>query len=307
MEWDKLKVFYHLAKSGSISQAAQTLNTSQPALSRTLQLLEHRLNSKLFHRQPRGITLTKQGQILFRQVQIMMIAAEEAIALLEEEQNTPKGLLKVGVTAGFASLYLSPYIPDFLRKYPDIRLDIIANDILPNIEDREVDVIIGPPHADHPDLIEHPLARFQLKLYASSEYLEKFGTPKSVEELDHHRLIGVGDHRASPFMPLNWHLTAGKQKGEVREAYIQINLAQSRCLFAEKDLGIIAIPCETPFLKESGLVEVLPHVEGPIIDMYYGYLTSQKNSKKIKVFHDYLNEVFISYRRLECEQLKQKL
>jgi len=295
MEWEKLKVFYHLARSGSISQAAQTLNISQSALSRSLQHLEYRVNAKLFYRQPRGITLTKQGHTLFRQVQIMMEAAEKAASLLQEEDKEPRGLLRIGVTVGFASLYLSQHIPEFLRKYPDINLDIIANDMLPDLEDQEVDAIIGPSQ-DYPDVIENHIARFHMKLYASSKYLEKFGTPKIVADLDNHRLIGVGDHKVSPFMPLNWHLSVGNPEGEVRKPYLQINLAHSRCLFAEQDIGIIAIPCETPGLKDTCLVEVLPDIEGPIIDMYYSYLPPLKNSHKIKVFCNYLEEVFVDYK-----------
>lgn len=296
MDWDKLKIFYFVAKSGSISQAANTLNISQPALSRSISSLEYGLKIQLFHRHARGISLTKEGEIIYEAAIKMYNNLFQAQQRIDEGKQEIKGLITIASTAGFAELYLTPCIPAFLEKYPDIVLDINANDILPDINSRETDVLISPYITDQPKLTQELLTVFQLKLYASPNYLKKFGTPKTLQELDNHRLIGYGTHKVNPFMPLNWHLSAGKPEGEVRQPYLQVNLALSRCKLAASDLGIITIPCDTPGLKEMDLIEVLSDIQGPVIKMYYIYSDHVKNYRKVKVFGDHLKEVFSKYR-----------
>ena len=308
LDLDKLKVFYYVAKAKKFTTAAENLNISQPALSRSVQLLEDRLGLKLFYRHARGLTLTAQGEILAATVGKMLSTLESVTEKLYEEEKEPKGPLKVAATGGLVNLFLLPHIPEFLKQYPDIRLTLIANDAIPSFEFGEVHVVIRPQIHDPEagDLIQKHLLTNHVGLYASKEYLEKFGIPKTPDDLDNHRLIAFGDHaEAGYFKSMNWHLTLDTEDGSAREPFLQVNSPQARFTMAQASLGIIALSKEHPGLQTSGLINVLPDIPGPVVESYYIYPKELQNSKKVIMFQRYLEDVFIKEYGKEAQDFKQ--
>ncbi len=295
LDLDKLKIFYYVAKAKKFTIAAELLNISQPALSRSIQLLEERLGIKLFYRHARGLTLTAQGELLAPIIGAFLNKLDGVTEKLYEEEKEPKGPLKVVANKGLLELYLLPYIPGFLKLYPDIRLTLQITDAVPSLEFGEAHIIIRPalPGSESEGLIQKPLLKNYTGLYASQDYLEEFGIPKAPKDLNNHRLIAYGDHiEAEPFKAMNWHLTLGTESGEIREPFLQINSAQARFTLAKAGLGIIALSKEHPDLENSGLIPILPDLPGPIVESYYIYPKELANSKKVIALHQYLEEVF---------------
>jgi DNA-binding transcriptional LysR family regulator len=308
LDLDKLKIFYYVAKAKKFTTAAEILNTSQPALSRSIQLLEDRLGVKLFYRHTRGLTLTAQGELLLPIVGKFLGELEAVSEKLYEEEKEPKGPLRVGASEGLINFFLLSYIPGFLKLYPDVRLTFVANDTIPSLEFGEAHVMIRPliqgPGAE--DLVQNHLITNFAGLYASKEYLKKFGVPKEPADLDHHRLIAFGDHtEAAYFKAMNWHLALGAEPGERREAFLQVNLPHARFVLAQAGVGIIALSKEHPGLKESGLIQVLPHVPSPTVKSYYTYPKELENSKKIIALRDYLLEVFARDYGTKDQEIKK--
>jgi DNA-binding transcriptional LysR family regulator len=298
MDWNKLRVFYHVARSGSFTLAAEKLNISQPALSRSIISLEDRLKTKLFQRHARGLILTKQGEILFMHAKKMLEEADKARTEIQEEETEPQGNLKIIATGGMVNHFIIKYIPEFVRRYPKIHLNIVASDNIPEFDVRGVDVAIRPQIHGQEGLIQRHLFTNHIRLYASPEYLNTYGIPKTPQDLDHHQLISFGSHdEARYFLPLNWHLTVDAPSDHVREPYIEVNTPHARLQLAESGLGIAALSKEHPGLDQANLVEVLPDLVGPVVETYYIYSTQLKDSKRVKVFGDYLAEAFsINYR-----------
>ncbi|MGB0935211.1 MAG: LysR family transcriptional regulator [Alphaproteobacteria bacterium] len=293
MDWDKLKAFYHVANVGSITEASEYMNLSQSSVSRQVLSLEDRLRCPLFHRHSRGISLTKQGQILFDAVKKIFSEIESAKTLIQEEKEDPRGNLKVATTYSLASLWLTGMVPEFLEKYPDIRLTIIGNDDELDLSTHRADVAIRPMIPHQPDLVQHYLLSFHLKLYASVDYLQKHGTPQSPEDLDHHQLLTFGEDIIHPYGNINWLLRVGAKAGQVRESYIKMNSSMGLRRLAEEGMGIAALSAEyaaqkTP--KGSKLVEVLPDLKGPVVDLYYIYPEQLKGSKRVLALYDFINE-----------------
>ncbi|MBY0292514.1 MAG: LysR family transcriptional regulator [Alphaproteobacteria bacterium] len=288
LDWDKLKIFYFVAKAQSFNRAAQDLNISQSALSRHVQLLEHLMKVQLFNRIPRGLVLTKQGEILFEKVKEMLSSLEDAKSAIQEETDIPCGSLKVATTVALADLWLVERVAGFLERYPDIELEIIGHDEGLDVKAREADVSIRPFIEDQSDLIQEYLFSCFLKLYASSEYLKKHGCPQSVKDLDKHKIISFGEYNIRLFSDIDWALRIGNKLEQVRKPYISINSSKGACRLAELGLGIVALSKEFPGIEQSNLVNILPTVEGPIIDLYYVYPTALKNSKRVQVFSEYL-------------------
>ena len=294
IHWDKLRLFHQIAKAGSFNAGAQTLNISQPALSRSIQILEKHLQVRLFERLADGLKLTRQGEILFDSVE--KITGELALTqiTLESEEKEPVGSLRIAATSGFASHYLTIILPEFLTKYPKIQLSIYCSDILPNLHSDEADAIISPFIKKDASLVQTYLTAFHLKLYASKEYLEKYGTPKSASDLDQHQLLSYGDHKTlHPFSQANWHLTLGLKDGMIRQPYVMVNSAAGLFNLARAGMGIASISMEHPPLKNSSLVEVLPHIKAPTIEAYFIYSTRNKKIKRMELLKQFLLDKFI--------------
>ncbi|MBL0941129.1 MAG: LysR family transcriptional regulator [Alphaproteobacteria bacterium] len=292
MDWDKLKLFYHVARIGSFTKAATILDLSQPALSRSIGILAKTLNTKLFHRKPRGIELTRQGEVLYRFAHKMFLEAEEMTRFLHGGDTEPRGLLKVLTTHSIAYSWLINYIPGFSEKYPDIQLTIFGDDERTNLY--EADVMIRPYIPHQPDLVQKPLTSFRIGLFASRDYLEKYGTPKTPQDLDHHRLISFGGDTLHPYGNVNWILRLGIQSENPRQPFLQINSSQGLLKAAKLGLGIVELGTKHPELEGVDLVEVLPDCEGPLVEIFYIYPEHLKTSKRVTALADYLDEVLKS-------------
>lgn len=290
LDWDKLKVFYFVAKAKSFNRASKDLNISQSALSRHVQLLEHLLKVQLFNRVPKGLVLTKQGEILYEKVKEMFSSLEDAKAAIQEETSEPCGSLKVATTVALASVWLVERVSGFLELYPQIELDIIGYDEQLDVKTREADVSICPFIEGQSDLIQEYLFSCFLRLYASPEYLMKYGNPQSVKDLDNHKIISFGEYNMKLYSDIDWPLRIGAKPEHIRKPYVSINSSQGACRLAELGVGIVALSKEFPGIEITNLVNILPDVQGPVIDLYYVYPSALKNSKRVQAFGKYLSD-----------------
>lgn len=290
IDWDKYKTFYYVAKAGSFTAAGEILNLSQSALSRSIQNLEYQVGMKLLERIPRGVILTKQGEGLFKAAEKALEVFTRAEMLMLEQEEELQGTLKIATTMAIASVWIMPYIGDFLKKNPRIRLTVIGNDEELDLKTRQADVSVRPFMANQPELIQELISVFHLKLYASPEYLKKYGTPKMLEDLDQHQLIVFGYDTVNPYNDINWPLKLGMPEGLLRDPYLCINTSSGMRQAAEDGHGIIALAEEFPGLAKTNLVEVLPEIEKPNIPIYYVYPKQLAESKRVMALGKYFRE-----------------
>ena len=192
MDWDKLKVFHAAAEAGSFTHAGEQLGLSQSAVSRQVSALEQELSAPLFHRHARGLILTEQGELLYRTAHEVFMKLEAARTKLTDSREKPHGELKVQTTVGLGVHWLTPRLGEFLELYPDIRITLLTTEQELDLAMREADVAIRLRLPTQPDLIQRKLFTMHFHAYASPEYLKRFGTPRSHEDLDHHRLLVLG-------------------------------------------------------------------------------------------------------------------
>jgi DNA-binding transcriptional LysR family regulator len=291
MDWNKLRTFYHVASVGSFSKAAESLNITQSALSRQVLDLEYSLKKTLFFRRPRGLELTKEGEILYSTARKVYAEIEAGETNLYEEETIPKGLLKICTTPEIATFWLSSYLPGFLSRYPDIRVAVISSAQPTDYLLSKADISLITRKTQSPDFIQKSMIKVKLKLYASPEYIKKHGSPKDLKDLDKHQLLTYGDYINHPYENINWILNAGASSGQVREPYLQINSMHGLQLMAEAGFGIISLSPENPSLKISNLVQILPDAEGPDIETFLVYPMQLKNSKRVQAFREYMDEL----------------
>ena len=208
-----METFYYVVKAGSFTNAENLLNKSQSALSRTVDQLEHRLGHRLLNRKIKGLTLTRKGEEVFRTVQHMVLDVDGMKTNLNEQKGMT-GKIRISMTYALANYVISKHFLDFNAQYPDIRPEIICSDDLIDIIQQEVDLIITPHFQEDSALTQHHLTTMQPGLYASPAYLEKFGRPKDINDLDHHRFLAYPRPAETSYFDVEWHLKAGLEQRE---------------------------------------------------------------------------------------------
>lgn len=293
MEWDRLRLFYEVAKAGSFTAAAEVVNISQPALSRSIQILEYRLKTQLFERLPRGIKLTSEGETLLKHTCNMM--REFAVAtksIKNDNKEEATGHLSILMNHSIAYSWLVHYLGDFLKAFPKVRIGITCDN--EKKYDNNTDAYIGDYLSHRDDLIQIYIKTFYTKLFAGKKYLEEFGIPQKPEDLDRHRLItfSVG-HSIHGCSTSHWLLQLGRTRGHIRQPYLQMNSSHALLNAARDNLGIVSLGKDHPKLEKIyDLVEVLPDFKGPELDIYYTYPVQMKEVKSVVEFGKYLQEKF---------------
>jgi DNA-binding transcriptional LysR family regulator len=287
MDWDKLRVFHAVAEAGSFTHAGESLNLSQSAVSRQISALEESLSVPLFHRHARGLILTEQGELLFKTAREVFAKLAMAEGLISESKDRPKGPLKITTTVAFGSIWLTPRIREFLDLYPEIQVSLVVDDSELDLSMREADVAIRMSPPRQPDLIQRHLVSVQVHIYATNEYLQKFGTPQRPEDLEEHRIIIYGEDARPPVPGVNWLIEVGAKSGQDRRPILTVNNTYGMLRAIMSGLGIAALP-DFVASEHSNLVRVLPEVSGPPNEAYFVYPEELRTSKRISVFRDFL-------------------
>src|SRR5213079_1277018 len=223
MDWDKLKVFHAAAEAGSFTHAGEQLGLSQSAVSRQVSALEQELSAPLFHRHARGLILTEQGELLYRTAHEVFMKLEAARTKLTDSREKPHGELKVQTTVGLGVHWLTPRLGEFLELYPDIRITLITTEQELDLAMREADVAIRLRLPTQPDLIQRKLFSVHFHAYASPEYIKRFGTPRTLDDLDSHRIILLGGLNVPNYLQnRNWLVEVGRNGKGSRTSHLSI-------------------------------------------------------------------------------------
>ncbi len=288
MDWDKLKVFYAAAQKGSFTHAGEVLGISQSAVSRQVSALEQSLDVPLFHRHARGLLLTEQGEQLFKAAQEIALKLDSVTSQLSEGRDRPTGTLKVTTTVGLGSSWLCERINEFVEDYPEVSLHLILDDSELDLAMREADIAIRMRQPVQPDLIQRRLFTVHLHLYASPAYVEAHGTPKTLADLDQHRLITFGDTAPTYLKQINWLETVGRPPGDPRRSTLRINNILAIRRAVRNGVGVALLPDYLIEEEERALVQIDIDAELPAYETYFVYPSEMRNSARVKAFRDFL-------------------
>lgn len=287
MDWDKLRVFYAAAEAGSFTHAGETLGLSQSAVSRQVSGLEMDLQAPLFHRHARGLILTEQGEVLYRTVRDIVVKLDAARTRLSDTRERPRGELRVTTTVGIGTNWLTPRIGEFIELYPDIKLTILLSDDELDLSMREADVAIRVREPVQPDLIRRRLFTMHFHAYASAVYLKRFGEPKTLDDLDAHRILTYGVSAQSYLSAINSLHFAGRDSKEPRPSTLKVNNISALRRAVENGVGIAILP-DYLALSDTSLVRILPQADMPELECFLVYAEELKNVARVRVFRDFL-------------------
>jgi len=287
MDWDKLRIFHAVAESGSVTSATVNLNLSQSAISRQIQSLEISLKVKLFERHARGLTLTENGEYLFKTAHDVISKLKDVESTLGDKKNKPSGKLIVTTFVSFGTTWLTPRIQEFMQLNPDIEIELVFDDKELDLSTRQADIGIWARRPKKLNYIQKKLIDINYHIYGSPKYLEKYGYPKIINDLNNHKFISFGKGTPSPVFNPDWALKLGMKDKKKRKSCMKVNSVYGLLLAVQSGVGLAALP-DYLTLKQPDIVKVLPNVEGPITEAYFVYPESLRNVARIQAFRNFL-------------------
>lgn len=187
--WDDFRFFLATTKAGSFSKAANDLGVTQPTISRRIENLEQRLGVRLFDRLPSGVDLTTKGESILDAAYHIEKAVFDIHRNVAGADTRLQGLVRISVTDGLASYWMTPQLRAFHDKNPEIAIEFLCSIDPADVLNMESDLSIRFRMPEAPDLITVKLGTLHFVPWASPEYLERYGTPRKPEDLARHRLL----------------------------------------------------------------------------------------------------------------------
>ncbi len=287
MDWDKLRIFHAVASAGSFTHAGQMLTLSQSAVSRQISALEEEITTPLFQRHARGLTLTDEGEMLYAAVSDVLNRLAQAEEALKNVREAPRGALKITSSHGIGTYWLVPRMDDFLKEYPEVEVHLVMEDRELDLAQREADIAIRMRAPVQADLIQRKLFTVHYHMYATKEYLESRGTPKTLDDIADHTIIAYGETAAPEIREINWLLEQTRRRLGGKGRTVRINNVTGILCATESGLGIAAVP-DYVAADRPHLIRVLPDVPGPSFDVHLVYADALRQSKRVAAFRDFL-------------------
>lgn len=193
LNWDDLRVFLEVARQGHIAPAARRLKVDDATVSRRLGHLEDVLGVKLFNRTRVGMSLRETGQKLFKHAEAIEIQTMAAAEIAEAGTVKYAGPVRVATMEGIASFYLAYRLDRLRSAHPDLKLELVSSPQTVNLTRRDADLFLSFFAPSGRGLDVRKIGAFELRFYASPEYLRRHGRPRSVADLSNHVYVDYID------------------------------------------------------------------------------------------------------------------
>ncbi|WP_342315439.1 LysR substrate-binding domain-containing protein [Lysobacter sp. FW306-1B-D06B] len=289
-----LESFVRSAELGGFSAAARQLGLTPAAISRNVALLEKNLGTRLFHRSTRKLTLTESGERLLLGIRDHLDGLQSAISGVAKDDGDPAGVLKVSVALAFGMEYLLPLLPEFMQRYPHVRIDWQFDNRQVDLVAEGFDAAIGGGFELSPGVVSRTLAPAHIIAVASPAYVKgrrKPTTPQDLSEMD-----GIVMRSARTGRVREWTLrdAAGHTQHAQLRHHLVLNdpAAMTRAAVLGLGVALIAVPDALPFMERGELVRLVPkwYADAGPISLYYASRTLMP--AKTRVFVDHVVESF---------------
>jgi DNA-binding transcriptional LysR family regulator len=290
-----LGFFSALAGAGSLSAAARELGITTPAVSKHLALMESRLGVALVNRTTRRMSLTPEGDLYLEHARRILGEIDGMAEILGVAKATPKGLLRVNATLGFGRSHVAPIISKFVRRHPEVQVQLQLSVNPPALTEDAFDVCIrfgAPPDSR---VIARQLAPNRRLLCAAPAYLARHGIPKVPNDLTKHNCIGIRQGEEAYGV---WRLASGRGRSATTESIktrgnLTTNDGEIAVSWALDGHGIL-MRAEWDierYLRNGRLVQVLPHCYTPDADIYAVYPQRHQLAARVRAFVDFAQGV----------------
>jgi len=287
-----LLIFVRVVKEGSLSAAGRALGFSSAVVSKRLQRLEEQLGTRLVNRSTRKLGVTEEGARYHEYCVRVLADLEEVEALITRGSHQPKGTLRVTVPAAFGRLHIAPLVPEFLRRYPDLRLSLHLTDNIVDLIGEGFDVALRIGDMKDSNLVARQLGTDRRFVVATPSYIEKYGAPRVPEELVKHNALLFSNPN-----PLDqWQFV--DPDGMAHHVKVSGNFETNNCdalreaLLADAGIALRPTWDVGKDIRSGTLKVLLPQYVQPNFNIQAVYPSRRHLSQKVRVFVDLLCETF---------------
>lgn len=290
-ELDAMRAFTSVVTFGSYAAAGRQLGLTRSAVSKGVKELEHILGARLLKRTTRRVSPTETGIAYNDRCLEILAQIEETESQISQLHDEPRGVLKVNAPLSFGALHLGAAVAQFMRSYPDLKIELALNDRFIDPLDEGVDVTIRIAVLQDANLIARRLAPARRLLVASPKYLADYGTPSMPGDLLDHRCLNFGHTTALQ----KWQLTSN---GETLSVPIGSTFCSNNGdvlrTAALTGNGITKLPTFLigPDVKAGRLAIILPEYPPTDLGIFALYAPNKYLAAKVRLFIDFLIERF---------------
>lgn len=285
-DWSDVRIFWAVAELGSFGAAARALRIGLATVTRAVERMEASLNTKLFVRGPQGVSLTRAGSLAYDRALTMERVAEQLEHELIDCEKTPEGPVTVAMPDGIGGLFVAPFVTEFLRANPKIDLTIDCGLWPDRPLSGEIDLTLTFTEPKQSDLVVTPLAHFHYQLFSSREYLDLYGTPKTMAEAITHPFV---HHVAQTQQREAWK-PRDLAFQDLAQMRIKTNSSAVSFTAVKNGAGIGVMPTAILALEPSLVMLELP--PGPAIKLWLVHQRDGAKSARISRVIEWLRELF---------------
>lgn len=291
--FDAMRVFTRIVERRSFTKAAEDLGLPRSSVTDAVKGLEVRLGVRLLQRTTRQVSPTLDGEAYYQRCLALIADLEDAEGAFAGAK--PSGLVRVDVHGTQARHFLLPGLPRFLATYPGIRLHIgEAHQALDMVREGFDCILRAGILSDSP-LIRRKLAELGRGTFASPSYLDRFGIPQTLDDLDNHRIVGLFAPDAAAVSPFVF-LDRGRERQITLSSLVTVTGAETNVACACQGLGIIQVPRYrvAPELASGALVEILRDYPPTPLPVHVLYSHTRQLSPRVRVVIEWMAEQFRS-------------
>jgi len=291
-DWNKAKLFYHIAKCGSLLKAGEIAGTDQSTLTRHVQALEKQIGCSLLIRQSTGVTLTRKGEELLQEVAPFFLKMRGFCGNNHVEiKGEKKRKIRIVTTHALAAYVIADLVLTYNEHNPHLTFEIVGDDHTIDIILNDADIAIRPYNPQAINAYQEPIFSLEKKLYASRDYLKKHGEPKTADDLkNHHLIVNSFNPEKYPFADILWILRLGMPNGKFHVPSFISNSLEVAINAAKKGKGIVSTYKEMSLVREANLINVIPHVTDKKTEWYFTCADFMKEDSEINGIKSYLKE-----------------
>ncbi|WP_427833516.1 LysR family transcriptional regulator [Actinobacillus pleuropneumoniae] len=282
-----INLFCRVIETQSFTQAAQLEQISLAMASKLIAQLEEHLNVRLLHRTTRKITPTEAGLLYYQRCLPILNELKDAENSVSNITSTLQGKITISLPMDFGSRFVAPYLGQFMTTYPNIQLNIEFSDRRVDVVAEGYDLVLRIGTLEDSSIVAKRIARSELVLLASPEYLAKHGTPENLAQLTEHTCLIYENHQ-------QWQFTDGDQKVKIKpNAHVISNNGYALLQMTKAGQGIVNLPLflVKEEISAGNLVEILPQYKQHSIDISVLYPHRRYLSPKVKVFIEFLSKL----------------
>lgn len=291
---DSLQTFVSVVRSRNFTSAADSLGVTPSAVSKQISSLEEKLGVRLLNRTTRSVSPTEAGQMFYQHCENILESITEAEKLVTDFDVTPRGRLRITAMSNFGRRELARIFNDFSELYPDISFELHISDRPVDIVKEGYDFALRIGTLEDSRLIAKPVAEQKIAVCASPEYLQKWGTPQSFEDINNHRILLVAN---AEYARINWLRQFEKDHGftlqniERKLTVNDIDLVYEACL---KGMGITALPTYIAerHLENGELTQLFKEADIPVRTIKVVFPQNRYLANKSRAFLDFITNYF---------------